>query len=67
MYVRDYDLDADTDMTEMGKELEEKGISKVFLINNICYRVVDLAASFKPIEEDIKFNNCKKISYFIGQ
>ena len=67
MYVRDLDLDVDNDMEEMGREMEYKGVSRSFLINNETIKVVNVGECDPLFKEDILNNRSKKICKYIGQ
>lgn len=67
MYVRDLDLDVKNDLTDMGKDMENKGVSKVFIINNVPIKVVSMDKCWPLFREDIINNRSRKLCKYIGQ
>ena len=67
MYVRYLDLDVDTNFIEMGQELEDKGVSVLKIINGIPFRIIDMKKCVPLIENDIRYNKCRKICIYTGQ
>lgn len=62
--ARDLELGSTEQFNRIGKKLEEKGISKVYHINGIVVRKVDLAASFPLIYEDAAYHRCRNLYDF---
>jgi aminoglycoside 3-N-acetyltransferase len=67
MYVRYLKLCVEDDSTDMGLLLEEKGVSRLFYINSIPYRVVDIAKCDSLFEQEIKENNGRRFCKYKGQ
>lgn len=67
MFVRYKKLKVEDDSSEMGKLLEDKGASRLILINDIPYRVVDIARCDPLFEEEINNNNGKRFCKYKGQ
>lgn len=67
MLVRNLALYQKTDFEPLGDILEQNGVSCVYVINGIKYRVVDMAQSTSFIEEDILHNNSRRLCTYIGQ
>lgn len=57
MLVRSYELYLETDLTLIGEKMEQAGAARLFTLNDIPYRVVDLAAAAPVIKDDILHNN----------
>lgn len=67
MNVRDLDLDVTNRIYPFEDEFIEKGIMERFYVNDIEYKIIDLAASYPVITEDVKHNRSRKICSYIGQ
>lgn len=62
--ARDLELGSKEQFNRIGKKLEERGIAKVYSINEILVRKVDLAESFPLIYEDAVSNRCRNLYDF---
>jgi len=67
MLVRNLDLDVQNDLFPIGIEMENCGIAKKSIINDIPFTIVNMNASFDLIMQDIKENRSRKICKYIGQ
>lgn len=67
MLVRSYELYLETDLTLIGKKMEEAGVSRLIMLNDIPYRIVDLAAAAPVIKDDILYNASRGICKYKGQ
>ncbi len=67
MNVRDLDMDVTILIYPYEPEFEEKGILKRFYINDIEYKIIDLAKSYPIIADDVKNNRSRKLCSYIGQ
>ncbi len=63
MYVRDLDMDPKhiNGFEPLGKLLEQKGISKNYIINDVEFHTVDLEAMYPVVEEDIRINDSRNM------
>lgn len=57
MLVRNYDTYLETDLTGIGEKMEGADAARVMTLNDIVYRVVDLAAAAPVIKDDIQNNH----------
>ena len=67
MLVRSYELYLETDLTLIGEKMEEAGAAKLIFLNDIPYRIVDLAAAAPVICDDILHNASRGICKHKGQ
>lgn len=67
MLVRNLDLEVENNLVPLGIEMENNGISKMSLINNVPFYVVDLYSAYEMIMDDVKYNRSKKICKYLGQ
>ena len=67
MLVRSYELYLETDLTLIGEKMEEAGAAKLIYLNEIPYRIVDLAAAAPVICDDILHNASRGICKHKGQ
>ena len=59
MLVRSYELYLETDLTLIGEKMEAAGAARLITLNDIPYRIVDLAAAAPIIKDDI-INNASR-------
>ena len=59
MLVRSYELYEETDLTLIGEKMEQAGAARLFTLNDIPFRIVDLAAAAPVIKDDI-LNNASR-------
>ena len=59
MLVRSYELYLETDLTLIGEKMEAAGAARLITLNDIPYRIVDLAAAAPVIKDDI-LNNASR-------
>lgn len=67
MNVRNLDLNVEILIYPFEPEFEKAGVLKRFFINEIEYIIVDLAASYPIIAEDVRHNRSRKLCSYIGQ
>ena len=67
MNVRDLDMDVEILIYPYEPEMEKKGILKRFYINDIEYKLIDMAAAYPIIADDVKNNKSRKLCSYIGQ
>ncbi len=72
--VRTYDMNVralDKDVTNViyafEDEFIEKGIMKRFFINDLEFKIIELAKSHPILQEDVRHNRSRRICSFIGQ
>jgi aminoglycoside 3-N-acetyltransferase len=56
MLVRSYELYEETDLTLIGEKMEAAGAARLITLNDLPYRIVDLAAAAPVIADDILHN-----------
>ena len=56
MLVRSYELYLETDLTLIGEKLEQGGAARLMILNDLPFRIVDLAAAAPIIKDDIRHN-----------
>ena len=56
MLVRSYELYIETDLTLIGEKMEQKGAARLIYLNDLPFRIVDLAAAAPVIKDDILNN-----------
>jgi aminoglycoside 3-N-acetyltransferase len=67
MYVRALELETKNNINPIGDALKEKRISKIYIMNNIPFIIVDLNLAFEIIRDDIINNRSKKVAIYKGQ
>ncbi len=67
MNVRDLDLDVQITIYPLEEDFVKAGVSKRYCINDIEYKMIDLAGAYPIIAEDVAHNRSRKISTYIGQ
>jgi aminoglycoside 3-N-acetyltransferase len=67
MNVRDLDLDVFITIYPLEEDFVKAGVSKRYKVNDIDYKVIDLAGAYPIIADDIKHNRSRKVSTYIGQ
>ena len=67
MNVRDLDMDVFILIYPYEAEWEADGILKRFYINDIEYKLIDIAATYPSIAEDVRNNKSRKLCSYIGQ
>ena len=67
MNVRDLDLDVTNRIDEFEEDFMAAGAMEKFYVNDIEYKLVDLAKSYPIISEDVKHNRSRKVCSYIGQ
>ena len=56
MLVRSYELYLETDLTLIGEKMEQAGAARLITLNDLPFRIVDLAAAAPVIKDDILHN-----------
>ncbi len=67
MNVRDLDMDVTNVIYAFEDEFLQKGIMTRFYINDIEYKVINLADSHPIMQEDVRHNRSRRICSYIGQ
>ncbi len=67
MFVRNLDLDVRQNFNGIESQLLELGVEEQFMINDVSFRIIDVASSYKPILDEIVTNRCRKIYSYSGQ
>ena len=67
MNVRALDKDVTNVIYAFEDEFVEKGIMKRFYINDIEYKIIELAGSHPILQEDVRHNRSRRICSYIGQ
>lgn len=67
MNVRDLNLDVEILIYPYEPEFEKAGVLQRFLINEIEYKMIDLAGTYPMIAEDVRHNRSRKLCSYIGQ
>ena len=67
MNVRALDKDVTNVIYAFEDEFIEKGIMKRFYINDLEYKIIELAGSHPILQEDVRHNRSRRICSFIGQ
>ncbi|NLG05924.1 MAG: AAC(3) family N-acetyltransferase [Clostridia bacterium] len=67
MNVRDLSKDVFITIYPLEEDFIKAGVSKRYVINEIGYKVIDLAGAYPIIADDVKNNRSRKISTYIGQ
>lgn len=67
MNVRDLDLDVEILIYPFEPEFEKAGVLRQFFVNEIEYKIIDLAGAYPLIAEDVRHNRSRKLCSYIGQ
>jgi len=67
MNVRDLELDVFITIYPLEEDFIKAGVSKRYRVNEIDYKMIELAGAYPIIAEDIANNRSRKISTYIGQ
>ncbi len=67
MNVRDLDRDVENVIYAYEPEFEEKGVMQRFFVNDLEYKIIELAGAFPIIAEDIRHNRSRKLCTYVGQ
>lgn len=67
MNVRDLDLDVQITIYPLEEDFVKAGVSKRYKINDIEYKMIDLAGAYPIIADDVANNRSRKVSTYIGQ
>ncbi|GHT66651.1 aminoglycoside 3'-phosphotransferase [Spirochaetia bacterium] len=67
MYVRNLEMDADSDVQLYMDDLKCEGIAKENMINGVSFLMVDLYRAFDVLRNDILYNRSRKIASYKGQ
>ena len=67
MNVRDLDLDVQITIYPLEEDFVKAGVSKRYRVNDIEYKMIDLAGAYPIIADDVAHNRSRKISTYIGQ
>ncbi len=67
MNVRNLDLDVEILIYPYESEFEAIGAMKRFFVNEIEYKLIDLAKVYPIISEDVRHNRSRKLCSYIGQ
>ncbi|HOO28118.1 MAG TPA: DUF2172 domain-containing protein, partial [Lachnospiraceae bacterium] len=67
MNVRDLDLDVDILIYPFEPDFEAAGVMRRFYVNDMEYKLIDLAGAYPIIAEDVRHNRSRKLCSYIGQ
>lgn len=67
MFVRDYELNMETDYAPIQEQFIKDGVAKEYWFNGIHFMVIDMHKTVEPVLDDIKNNRSRKICKFKGQ
>ncbi|MFT3984460.1 MAG: DUF4910 domain-containing protein [Lachnospiraceae bacterium] len=67
MNVRDLKLDVEILIYPFEPEFEKAGVLQKFFVNEIEYKMIDLAGAYPIIAEDVRHNRSRKLCSYIGQ
>ena len=67
MFVRDLDLDVNTNLAPIEEDFKIQKVVSEYLINDISFKMVDLEGCFPIMYDDIKNNRARKICSYNGQ
>lgn len=67
MNVRALDKDVTNVIYAFEEEFIEKGIMKRFFINDLEYKIIELAKAHPILQEDVRHNRSRRICSYIGQ
>ncbi len=67
MNVRALDKDVTNVIYAFEDEFIEKGVMKRFYINDLEYKIIELARSHPILQEDVRHNRSRRICSFMGQ
>lgn len=67
VFVRNYDLEMQTNYAPIQKQFIESGIAKSCVFNDINFMLVDMHAKEISVIEDVISNRSRTLCPFIGQ